>query len=67
MFDVKITGLDKLRRQLAEAQRAFEVLNGTIAKVRFNPNDPASVQEATRQVEAAVDDKAAPYRGNAFV
>lgn len=40
MFDIRITGLDKLQPELTEAQRAFEALDGTIAIVRFNSNEP---------------------------
>jgi hypothetical protein len=67
MPNVKITGLDKLQRELEEAQRAFKSLDGTIAKLSFNPDDPGSVEEAIRQMEAAVDAKVAPYRTNRLV
>jgi hypothetical protein len=36
-------------------------------RLKFNPDDPQSVQEAIRQMEAAVDSKTAAYRGNALV
>lgn len=64
---LKIEGLDKLQRQLKEATRAFNALDGEVAKVTIVPGDQSSVQAAIRQVEAAVDRKAAPYRGNPFV
>lgn len=64
---IKITDLEKLQRELEDAQRAFESLDGTIATLRFNADDPESVEEAIRQMEAAVDARVAPYRGNALV
>jgi hypothetical protein len=64
---VKIQGLDKLQRQLEEASRAFQTLDGEVAKVTIVAGDESSVQAAIRQVEEAVDRKAAPYRGNPFV
>jgi hypothetical protein len=67
MLNMKITGLDKLRRELADAQRALQPLNGTIATLKFNPSDPKSVEDAIRQMEAAVDSKTAPYHGNDLV
>jgi hypothetical protein len=67
MISVKITGLEKLQRELLEAQRAFQSLDGTVATLRWNPADPKSVQEALRHMEAAVDRKTAPYRGNDLV
>ncbi|HTS40677.1 MAG TPA: hypothetical protein VMH84_09080 [Xanthobacteraceae bacterium] len=64
---LKISGLEKLQRQLEDAQRAFGALDGEIATVRFDPNSPDSVQAAIRSMEAAVDHKISPYRGNALV
>lgn len=60
-------GLDGFARQLEEASRAFKSLDGEIAQVRVVPGDHASVQAAIEQIEAAIDSKAAPYRGNPFV
>jgi len=64
---LKISGLEKLQRQLEDAQRAFGALDGEIATVRFDPDSPDSVQAAIRSMEAAVDRKVSPYRGNALV
>lgn len=64
---LKITGLDKLQRQLEDAQRAFQALNGQFAEVRFDPNNQASVQAAIEAMESAIDQKVAPYLGNALV
>ncbi|HGO6123297.1 hypothetical protein WI44_00190 [Burkholderia cepacia] len=62
-----LNGLDKLTRQLDEASRAFQSLDGEIATVRVVPGDEESVQAAIREMEAAVDQKAAQYRGNPLV
>ncbi|GBH24906.1 hypothetical protein [Burkholderia vietnamiensis] len=62
-----LNGLDKLTRQLDEASRAFQSLDGEIASVRVVPGDEESVQAAIREMEAAVDQKAAQYRGNPLV
>ncbi len=64
---LKITGLDKLQRELKDAQRAFQSLDGTIATLKFDPDNPASVQGAVRQMESAIDSKTAPYRNNTMV
>lgn len=63
----KITGLDKLQKQLEDAQRAFQDLDGTIATLHFDPDEPASIQAAISQMENAVDQKTASYRGNPMV
>ncbi|CAD6560581.1 hypothetical protein LMG28727_07188 [Paraburkholderia kirstenboschensis] len=62
-----VEGLDGLVRQLKDASQAFESLEGEIAQVPVVPGDQASVQAAIEQIEAAIDQKAAPYRGNPFV
>jgi hypothetical protein len=66
-MNVTITGLDRLQRELEEAQRAFQSLDGTITTLKFSPGDPQSVQNAIRQMEAAIESKTAAYRGNALV
>jgi hypothetical protein len=60
-------GFGDLARQLEEASRAFQSLDGEIATVRIVPGDEVSVQAAVREMEAAIDRKAAPYRGNPLV
>ena len=46
-----IEGFDQLQRQLAEAQAAMAALNGEVAKLQFDPGDPASVEAAVRTME----------------
>lgn len=60
-------GLEKLTKELDEASRAFKSLDGEITQVRVVPGDDASVQAAIRQIEEAIDNKAAPYHNNPFV
>ena len=64
---MRIEGLDKLQRELQDAERAMRTLDGTIAKLNFDPDDRQSVQNVIRQMEAAIDSKVARYRGNALV
>ncbi|MEQ8693781.1 MAG: nucleotide-binding protein [Gammaproteobacteria bacterium] len=63
----KITGLDKLQKDLKDAERAFCSLDGTIATLHFDPHEPASVLSAIGQMEKAIDEKTLLYRGNAMV
>jgi hypothetical protein len=62
-----ITGLDKLQRDLKDAQQAFASLDGTIATLRFDPHNQASVNAAIQQMESAIDAKTGGYRGNPLV
>ena len=66
-MNIKITGLDKLQRELKDAQRAFQSLDGVITTLKCNSADPESVRSAIRQMETAIDSKAAPYRNNQLV
>ena len=66
-LNVSITGLDKLQRELEDAQRAFQSLDGTITTLMIDPDNPASIDTAMRQMETAIDDKTRRYRGNALV
>ena len=63
----EISGLDDLQRDLENAQRALRTLDGSIAQLEFNPDDPASVNGAIREMETAIDRKVAPYGGNPLV
>jgi hypothetical protein len=60
---VKIEGLDKLQRELQDAERALMTLDGTIANLKFDPDDRQSVQNAIRQMETAIDTKVARATG----
>lgn len=64
---LKVTGFDNLQRQLEDAQRALKALDGQLATVRFDPDNPESIEAAIRAMESAIDDKVAPYRDNAMV
>ncbi|MCX8476747.1 MAG: hypothetical protein MT490_13190 [Sphingomonas sp.] len=64
---MKITGLDKLQRTLSDASKVLGSMDGTIAQLRFNPNDPASVEEAVREMERAIDAKTAGYSSNPLI
>lgn len=63
----KITGLDKLQRDLEEAQRALGELDGELGTVNFNPHDPASIETAIQSVYRMVDDRAGQYASNPVV
>jgi hypothetical protein len=59
--------LDKLQRQLEEAQQAFSTLDGEVATVSFDPQNPESIEAAIRSVEATIDSKFASYRDNPMI
>ena len=64
---IKITGLDKLQRELAEAKRAMSELDGELGTVSFDPNDPSSIQAAIQSVNHLVDQSLGQYASNFLV
>ena len=66
-MSLKITGLDELKKQLDDAAKALQALDGDIATLKFNPNDPSSVETAVVEMEQTIDTKVAPYRGKKMV
>jgi hypothetical protein len=67
MIKVGIHGLDKLQRELKDAERAFASLDGTITTLQFDPDDPQSIQQAIQAMETAVDERVRPYSRNPLV
>jgi hypothetical protein len=63
-FNIDINGLQKLQRELEDAARAVGSLDGPIANLSVDPNNPSA---AIREMESAVDRKVAPYGGNTLV
>ncbi|RIA22555.1 hypothetical protein DFO61_3243 [Ectopseudomonas oleovorans] len=63
----KITGLDKLQRDLEEAQRALGELDGELGTINFNPHDPSSIEAAIQSVYRMVDERAGRYASNPVV
>lgn len=65
MFE--ISGLDELGRQLTDAQKALEVLDGELGTVSFDPGDPASIEAAIQSVEAVIDERIGCYASNPII
>ena len=60
-------GLDKLLKELDQAQKALARLDGTLTTVKFDPNQPGSIQAAISKMECAVDASVAAYSRNPMV
>jgi hypothetical protein len=63
----RINGFDSLQKMLGDASRAFEKLDGEIAELSFDPDDPASVKEAIRSMGIAIDRKVGAFKSNPMV
>lgn len=57
MIKMKITGLSELTKRLDTLKRAAADLDGSIASVSLEAGDPASIDCAMRELDAAVDRK----------
>ena len=64
---LKITGLDKLQRDLKDAQRALDSLGGELGTVNFDPHEPSSVEAAIQKVNVMVEDRLGRYATNPIV
>ena len=64
---LKITGLDKLQKELKEAGQALSDLDGELGVVNFDPHDPASIEAAIQSVMRMIDSRIEPYADNPFV
>lgn len=63
----KITGLDKIQKDLKDAQRALNELDGELGVVNFDPNDPASIESAIHSVNRMIDERLGKYSSNPIV
>jgi len=64
---MKIEGLDKLQRDLKEAEKAMEEIDGSLGEVSFDPEDPASIDAAIQAAHRMIDEKMGPYARNPLV
>lgn len=63
----KIEGLDKIQKELSDAQRALESLDGELGTVKFDPTDPGSIEAAIEAMETLIDEKTAEFSSNSIV
>ncbi len=64
---LKIEGLDKLQRQLSDATKALEGLDGEVVNVQFDAHDPESIEAAIRRATDEIDSRVSSYAANPFV
>lgn len=64
---LKVTGLDKLQKELKDAKRILSELDGELGVVKFNPNDPASIESAIQTVNHMIDERIGECSTNSIV
>jgi len=62
-----IKGLDKLTRELKQAEKAMGEIDGELGQITYDPNDPASIEQAIQNGHNLVDDRLGSYASNPFV
>jgi len=63
----KIEGLDKLNNDLENAAQALGELDGELGRVSFDPNDPASIDQAIRSVNSMIDERVSGFEDNPII
>jgi hypothetical protein len=64
---IKITGLDKLQKQLDQAKRALKELDGELGAVSCDPHDPVSIEAAIQSIYQTVDERAGEDASNPII
>lgn len=58
---MEVKGMDQLKKNFEQVIKSMKSLDGEIARLHFNPNDPADVNRAVREFERKVDSKVGLY------
>jgi hypothetical protein len=58
---------DQFQKQLQKAQEALKQVEGDLGTVRFDPNDPESIEAAMRQIDALIDERLGDYLDNPII
>ena len=64
---LKIDGLDKLNRNLEDAQKAIAEIDGELGSVNFDPQDPESIEAAIQETARLLDERLGSYASNPIV
>lgn len=64
---IKIEGCDQLTMELDDAQKALAALDGDLGIVKFDPQDPESIESAIKQIDSIIDDRLGAYATNLII
>ena len=64
---MEASAMKEVQREFKEAGEAIDALEGEIATIRVDPNDPRSLERALQEMKQAVDQKIVRYRENRLV
>lgn len=63
----RTAGIDEFVKELEDARNALEAMDGEVGEASFNPNDPASIEEAIHKMERLVDERVGSYASNPII
>lgn len=66
MMAFEIKGLNKVTNDMKEFQKALSELDGEIGTVKFDPEDPGSIEVAIQDMEHIIEEKLGRYSSNPF-
>ena len=64
---IKITGLKEMQRKMDDLAKFASEMDGELARVSFDPNDPSSIEAAIQKACESVDERATSYPRNDMV
>lgn len=64
---LKVTGLDKLQKDLKVAQLALNELDGNLGTLHFDPQDPVSIENAIQKINQIIDERVSQYSSNPII
>ena len=64
---LKINGLDRLSKNLEDAQKAIAEIDGELGSVNFDPQDPESIEAAIQETARLLDERLGSYASNPIV
>lgn len=64
---IKMKGFDALTKKMDQMSKFVAELEGEIAHLSFDPNDPVSIEAAIQEMSDAIDAKARSYERNDWV
>ncbi len=64
---IKMTGLKELQKKLDDLAKFAAEMDGELARVSFDPNDPSSIETAIQTACDSVDERANSYPRNDMV
>lgn len=56
-----------MQKKFSELEKAMAELDGELGSVSFDPEDPASIEQAIREMEAVFDNRIGSYADNDMV